>query len=92
MSLNSIFNFDYEFYFYTEDVTDPIKFDTIYNQCTIPDPSGNRKDLIYKKGLEIVQLLSVALGFHIFSTFVKIDNKKYKVTVHNMTWAGEGVF
>jgi hypothetical protein len=92
MSLNSIFDFDYEFYFFTEDVTDPVKFDTIYNQCTIPDQSGNRKDLIYKKGLEIVQLLLAALGFHIFSTFVKVDNKTYKVTVHNMIWAGEGLF
>jgi hypothetical protein len=83
MSLNSIFDFDYDFIFLTMDVTDTVKFDTIYNQCTLPDPSGDRKNLIYKKYLEIVQLLIVAPGFHIFSTFVKIDKATYKVTVHN---------
>ena len=83
MSLNSIFDFDYNFIFLTIDVTDTVKFDTVYNQCTLPDPSGDRKNLIYKKYLEIVQLLIVASGFHIFSTFVKIDNTTYKVTVHN---------
>lgn len=83
MSLNSIFDFDYNFIFLTMDVTDTVKFDTVYNQCTLPDPSGDRKNLIYKKYLEIVQLLIVASGFHIFSTFVKIGNTTYKVTVHN---------
>ena len=92
MSSSGIFDFDYNFSFLTEDITDLIKFDTIYNQCTLPDPSGNRKNLIYIKALEIVQFLLVSPGFHIFSTFIKVDNKKYKVTVHNMIWTGEGLF
>ena len=103
MSLNStsnkdvvrrqgIFDFDYNFNFLTDDIRDTVKFDEIYNQCTLPDPSGDRRNLIYKKCLEIVQLLLVAPGFHLFSTFVKVDNTTYKVTVHNIIWSGEGLF
>jgi len=92
MSLNTIFNYDYEFYFFTEDVADINKFNTIYSQCTLPDPSGNRTNLIYNKCLEIVQLLLVTSGLRIFSTFVNVDNKRYKVTVHNMVWSGDGLF
>jgi hypothetical protein len=92
MSLNAIYNFDYEFSFENNDIIDTNKFDIIYNQCTLPDPSGNRKELIYKKCLEIVQLLLAAPGFRIFSSFVNVDNKRYKVTISNTIWAGEGLF
>ena len=58
MSLNIIF--DYEFVFYTNDIN--ITFDTIYNQCTLEDPSGNRRALIYDKCLEILQVLTRTPG------------------------------
>lgn len=92
MSLNSIFDYDYDFYFFTDDITDTNKFDTIYNKCTLPDPSGDRRNLIYNKCLEIIQLLSISPGFRVFSSFVNVDNKTYKVTVYNTTWSGEGLF
>lgn len=88
MSLNTI-QYDYIFEFYkNDDITDISKFNTIYNQCTLEDPSGNRKDLIYNKCLEILQILSITPGIHICSSFVNYENKRYKVTVHNMTWSG----
>jgi hypothetical protein len=45
MSLNAIF--DYEFYFNTDDIIVIDKFNTIYNECNLEDPSGNRRSLIY---------------------------------------------
>jgi hypothetical protein len=88
MSLNTI-QYDYIFEFYkNDDITDISKFNTIYNQCTLEDPSGNRKDLIYNKCLEILQILSITPGIHICSSFVNYENKRYKVIVHNMTWSG----
>ena len=92
MSLNTIFDYDYEFSFLTDDVIDITKFDTIYNQCALPDPSGNRRNVIYNKCLEILQILAITKGIRVFSSFVNIDNTTYKVTVHNLTWSGEGVF
>jgi hypothetical protein len=89
MSLNPDFDFAYEFYFYENDVTDSARFDTIYNQCTIPDPSGNRKNLIYNTCLEYMSILSVVDGIHILSSFVDIDNTRYKVTLHNVVWTGD---
>ena len=86
MSLNIIF--DYEFEFYTNDITDAGKFDIIYNQCTLEDQSGNRRVLIYDKCLEILQILSRTPGIRICASFVKYNNKRYKVTVHNMKWSG----
>jgi hypothetical protein len=82
MSLVAIF--DYEFVFYTNDIN--ITFDTIYNQCTLEDPSGNRRALIYDKCLEILQILTRTPGIHICSSFVNYNNKRYKVTIHNMKW------
>ncbi len=89
MSLNAIFNSDYNFTFFTEDITDINKFDTIYNMCTIEDPSGNRRALIYDKSLEILRILSMTPGIHICSSFVNYNNKRYKVTLYNMKWSGE---
>jgi hypothetical protein len=85
MSLNIIF--DYEFEFYTDDITDIDKFDIIYNQCTLEDQSGNRRALIYDKFLEILQILSRTPGINTCASFVKYNNKRYKVTVHNMKWS-----
>lgn len=87
MSLNTIF--DYEFYFYTDGIIDLDKFDNVYNMCTLQDPSGNRRSLIYDKSLEILRILSITPGIHICSSFVTYDNKRYKVTVHNMKWSGD---
>jgi hypothetical protein len=89
MSLNTIFDWDYEFQFYTNDITDITKFDAIYNQCTIEDPSGNRRALIYDKCLQILQILSMISGIHIFASFVSYNNKQYKITIHNMSWSGD---
>lgn len=88
MSLNTQFDWDYEFSFYTDDITDINKFDTIYNMCTIEDPSGNRRGLVYDKCLQILQILSITLGIHIFASFVIYNDKQYKVTIHNMNWTG----
>jgi len=88
MSLNAIYYYDYLFEFYINDITDLDKFNTIYNQCTLEDPSGNRKALIYNKSLEILQILSKTPGIRICSSFVNYNNKRYKVTVHNMSRSG----
>jgi hypothetical protein len=92
MSLNDIFSSDYEFTFFTDDVLDITKFNTIYDQCTLEDPSGTRRTLIYNKCLEILQVLIITPGIHVFSSFVQVDNKKYKITVRNTVWTGEGLF
>jgi hypothetical protein len=89
MSLNIIF--DYEFVFYTNDITDINKFDVIYNQCTLEDPSGNRRKFVYDKCLEILQVLTRTPGIHICASFVNYNNKQYKVTVHNMSWSGDTI-
>ena len=89
MSLNTIFDYDYEFVFYTNDITDINKFDIVYNQCTLEDPSGDRRALVYDKCLQILQILSMTPGIHIFASFVNYDNKQYKITIHNMTWSGD---
>jgi hypothetical protein len=89
MSLNAIFIWHYEFYFYTDDITEVGKFDTIYNMCTIEDPFGNRRGLVYDKCLEILEILSITPGIHICSSFVNYNNKRYKVTLYNTKWSGE---
>jgi hypothetical protein len=89
MSLNTIFDYDYEFVFFTDDITDINKFDIVYNQCTIEDPSGNRRASIYDKCLQILQILSVTPGIHIFASFVTYNNKQYKITIHNISWSGD---
>jgi hypothetical protein len=89
MSLNTQFDYDYIFTFYTNDITDVDKFNTIYNQCTLEDPSGNRRTLIYEKSLEILQILSIAPGIHTFASFVNYNNKQYKIIIHNLSWTGD---
>jgi hypothetical protein len=85
-------NFDYEFSFDINDITDTARFNTIYNKCNIQDKTGNRRDIIYNKCLEILEFLAVAPGIRIFSSFVTIDNAIYKVTVFNIQWTGSGLF
>lgn len=92
MSLNDIYGSDYEFMFYTDEVLDITKFNTIYDKCTLEDPSGTRRTLIYNKCLEILQVLTITAGIHVFSSFVTVDNIKYRVTVHNTVWTGDGLF
>ena len=89
MSLNTQFVWDYEFYFYTDDITEVGKFDTIYNMCTLEDPSGNRRGLVYDKCLQILQILSITAGIHVFASFVTYNNTQYKITIHNKTWSGD---
>ena len=89
MSLNTIFDYDYEFVFFTDDITDIDKFDIIYNQCTIEDPSGNRRGLVYDKCLQILQILLITPGVHVFASFVTYNNKQYKITINNKTWSGD---
>ena len=86
------YHFNYEFSFDINDIVDIARFDTIYNKCTIEDTTGNRRDIIYNKCLDILALLTVASGIRIFSSFVTIDNIKYKVTVFNIQWSGSGLF
>lgn len=88
MSQNTQFDWDYAFSFYTDDITDINKFDTIYNMCTIEDPSGNRRALIYDKCLQILGILLITPGIHIFASFVIYDNNHYKVSVNNRNWTG----
>jgi len=92
MSLNELYNFDYEFSFDNNDIMDMGRFDIIYNKCKIEDISGNRKDMIYNKCVEIMTLLSIAPGFRVFSSFINYNNKKYKVTIFNIEWNGSGLF
>jgi len=86
------YHFNYEFSFDINDIVDIGRFDTIYNKCTIVDMTGNRRDIIYNKCLDILTLLTVASGIRIFSSFVTIDNITYKVTVSNIQWSGSGLF
>jgi hypothetical protein len=92
MSLNELYNFDYEFMFDNNDIIDMGRFDIIYNKCNIEDVSGNRKDIIYNKCVEIMTLLSISPGFRVFSSFINYENKKYKVTIFNIEWNGSGLF
>lgn len=92
MSLNDIYGSNYEFIFYIDDITDINKFNTIYDKCTLADPSGNRRTLIYNKCLEIIQILTITPGIRVFSSFVDINDIKYKVTVSNTVWTGGGLF
>ena len=85
MSLNTIFDYDYEFVFFTDDITDINKFDIVYNQCTIEDISGNRRTAIYDKCLQILQILLITPGIHIFASFVTYNNKQYKITIQNVS-------
>jgi hypothetical protein len=89
------YHFDYEFSFDINDIIDVSRFDTIYNKCNIPDLTGDRRDIIYKKCLETLTLLGVASGIRIFSSFVTINNtvpNTFKVTVFNIQWTGSGLF
>ena len=95
LSVNDIINsydFNYEFSFDINDIVDINRFDTIYNKCNIPDTTGDRRDIIYKKCLETLTLLGLASGIRIFSSFVTINNTIYKVTVFNIQWSGSGLF
>jgi hypothetical protein len=92
MSLNTIYDFDYEFSFDNNDITDTDNFDTIYNKCKIIDQSGKRKEIIYNKYLEILNILLITPGFRIVSSLISIDNIIYKVTVFNIQWSGSGLF
>jgi len=85
MSLNTKINWDYEFYFYTNDITDIDKFNAIYNMCTLEDLSGNRRALVYDKCLEILKILAMTSGIRICSSFVNYNNKRYKVTIQRTT-------
>ena len=86
------YDFNYEFSFDINDIVDINRFDTIYNKCNIPDTTGDRRDIIYKKCLETLTFLGVASGIRIFSSFVTINNTIYKVTVLNIQWSGSGLF
>lgn len=86
------YHFDYEFSFDINDITDTSSFDIIYNNCNIPDTTGNRKDIIYNKCLQILELLATTSGIKVFSSFSTIDNKKYKVTIFNIAWTGSEFF
>lgn len=90
MSLD--YHFDYEFSFDTNDIIDISRFDTIYNKCDIPDLTGDRRDIIYKKCLDTLALLGVVSGIRTFSLFVTINNIIYKITVLNIQWTGGGLF
>ena len=43
------YDFNYEFSFDINDIVDINRFDTIYNKCNIPETTGDRREIIYKK-------------------------------------------
>lgn len=54
-----------------------------YLTCNIIDIIGNRLSIIQNTCTELEITFNKTLGSRIFSTFVKYDNKIYKVTLNN---------
>ena len=73
--------YDYEF-----DFVNGVFDQYIYDLCTIPDPSGTRLEVIKTTLDNIVKIFVGVPGFHIFSTFVQLDDKYYKITTNNAHW------
>jgi hypothetical protein len=90
--MSADYSFDYEFVicncgFPTGDPECPtgncLPFSTTYALCTLPDTSGTRYQLIYNKVEELLNLVAQIKHLKIFSSFITIDNYRYKVTIGN---------
>jgi hypothetical protein len=90
--MSADYNFDYEFILCncsfplgeencTSGHCDP--FSTTYALCTLPDPSGTRYQIIYDKIIELLTLISQIKHLRNFSSFVVVDNYRYKITITN---------
>lgn len=93
MSAN--YNFDYEFEicncgFPTGDENCSsghcLPFSETYALCTLPDISGTRYQLIYNKVEELLRMLSQIEHLRSFSSFITIDNYRYKISIGNQSF------
>jgi hypothetical protein len=75
----SSLNFDYEFNF-----TNGIFEQSIYDNCNIQDPIGDRQQIIENKVLEIIAIFNNLPNLNKFSTFVNHDSTRYKITLNNI--------
>lgn len=71
--------FDYEFIF-----TSGLFDQNIYNVCTLADTTGTRLNDVKNTILEIKGILKEMPGLHIFSTFLQLNQSRYKITVYNV--------
>lgn len=58
-------------------------FDDTYALCTLPDPSGTRYNLIIEKIQSLLVIVSQISYLRGFSSFITIDDKKYKISIIN---------
>ena len=94
--MSADYSFDYEFLicncgFPTGDPEcssgNCLPFATTYALCTLPDPSGTRYQLIYNKVEELLNLVSQIQHLKNFSSFITIDDTKYKITIGNESFS-----
>jgi hypothetical protein len=74
----SSLDFDYEFIF-TSGSFDQV----VYDNCTLLD-SGTRQAVVESTISEIQTIFINVPGVREFSTFVNVDNYRYKITVRNI--------
>lgn len=90
--MSNPFSFDYEFCFTDNELVnitvedDNDLFDNVYNQCTIPDPSGTRRQVIFDKTLYFKKFLTDIGDLHSYSSYVKLDGYSYKICILNHTY------
>ena len=93
--MSADYSFDYEFQicncgFPTGDTNcssgNCLPFSETYALCTLPDPSGTRYQLIYNKIEELLILVNQIQHLREFSSFVTIDNYRYKVSIGNQSF------
>jgi hypothetical protein len=80
------FTFDYEFIINNNEIHNTTDFDNIYNLCTLPDPSNNRKAIIKNKSIELCNMLVKLKNLRTFSSFILIDDYNYKITINNTSF------
>lgn len=78
--------FDYEFIINNNEIDNTTIFDNIYDLCTLPDTSGNRKTIIKDKSIELSNMLVKLKNLRTFSSFILIDNYNYKITINNTSF------
>jgi hypothetical protein len=58
-------------------------FSETYALCTLPDVSSTRYEKIIEKIDELLKLISQIEHLRVFSSFIKIDEYRYKISVTN---------
>ena len=73
-------DYAHEFNFTIYD-NDHDNFDNVYNQCTVPDPSGTRRQVIFDKIIYVKHLLKSNSNLRFFDSSVTLDGYSYKVVI-----------